>query len=773
MLVIGCCHTKAHREPLKASSAPVKPETRNLTRPLTTQWTRHVGRALAGPIAVLVLIPVMVCGVGLVITLASFFNQKAGVERLAAMRFREQAQLAQGEIEDALGQGEAVLTVLSNYVARHGLDFDTEDFAHVMAGQMEGRPILAFVGIGDHRGNYTGVFYEDSKSPGSRRVVTERRMQPNGKTHLRDSYINQDGLERFRDDPEFGYDPRTRPWYLDAAREKDRITSDPYPWYDAGLIGVTVADPLPDAEGSVKAVVEVDFNLNTLSRKMEQLQETHGSYLLIHTVKGELIAQPGLRQGAKRNQEGRGEVPRIEKIGHPLVVAYLEAAGLTLAPDKPLAIEQEGERFLAVSNPVDVPGDPMWRVVCIGSLDAMLRTAHDNMWKGVATALVAMLLATVFAALFARHIVATHLRASRAERAARKAQDSVREMGAYRMHRLLGEGGMGEVWLAEHRMLARPVAVKLIHSSKIKALGPGDRDRLLARFQREAKSLARLRSPHTIEIFDFGVSDNGDLFYVMELLDGLDLHQLVRQFGPQPLGRIKALLLQAARSLSEAHAQGLIHRDIKPANIYVCRRAAELDLVKVLDFGMVRFLKGSSREGSAGENGLTVDGRWEGTPTYMAPEQVEQRPNIDGRADLYALALVGYFLITGNDLFKRETPVASIMAQVKDDPPPLTQVSDRSVPAALEALLRACLAKDPADRPADLAAFAAALNAIEIPDEEAWSTEACAEWWAAIPMVDFAADLSGEGQAVALHKQAAPTSPPPSSSISGDATIVT
>lgn len=750
-------------------------KTRNPTRQLTAQWTRHVGRTLAGPIAVLVLIPVMVCGVGLVITLASFSNQKAGLKKLAAMRFAEQADLVQAEIENALQQADALHDILRDYIARHGLDFDTEDYAHVMAAQMEGRDILAFIGIGDHRGNYTGVFFEDSRSPDSRKMVSERRMQPNGKARLRDSYINPDSITLSREDPEFGYDPRNRPWYLEAARERTRITTDPYPWYDSGLVGVTVADPLLDTNGSVLAVVEVDFNLNTLSRKMEALKETHGSYLLIHTLKGELIAQPGLRQVAKQNQEGRGAAPRIEEIDDPLVKQYLAKAGVTLDPGKPVLVEHDDQRYVAVSIPVDVPGEPLWRVVCIGSLEAMLGTARENMWKGVVTALIAMVLATILAALFARHIVATHLRAGRAERAAHEAQRDAREMGAYRMHRLLGEGGMGEVWLAEHRMLARPVAVKLIHGSKLKTLGPGDRDRLLARFQREAKSLARLRSPHTIDIFDFGVSDDGDLFYVMELLDGMDAHQLVRQFGPQPLTRVRSILLQSAQSLNEAHAQDLVHRDIKPANIYVCRQAAELDRVKVLDFGMVRFLKGSAQDASGGQDGLTVDGRWEGTPTYMAPEQVEQRATIDGRADLYALALVGYFLITGNDLFKRETPVASIMAQVKDEPPPLSEVTDRAVPAAFETLLRACLAKDPADRPADLAAFAAALAELDLPDDESWSDAQCTEWWAGIPMVDFATDISGEGQAMALHKKAASTSqaPPPTRTNAGDATLMT
>jgi serine/threonine protein kinase len=188
---------------------------------------------------------------------------------------------------------------------------------------------------------------------------------------------------------------------------------------------------------------------------------------------------------------------------------------------------------------------------------------------------------------------------------------------------------------------------------------------------------------------------------------------------------------------------------------------------------MVRFLKGSASDHDGGSDGLTVDGRWEGTPTYMAPEQVEQRATIDGRADLYALALVGYFLITGKDVFKRDTPVASIMAQVKDDPPLLAELTDRPVPEAFEALLRSCLAKAPDDRPADLVAFAAELEVITFDGTDAWSPSERAAWWAGIPIVDYAADITGEGKAMALHKQevAAANTPAPSSTSAGDATV--
>src|SRR5512138_1005983 len=192
-----------------------------------------------------------------------------------------------------------------------------------------------------------------------------------------------------------------------------------------------------------------------------------------------------------------------------------------------------------------------------------------------------------------------------------------RELGSYRLVEPLGAGGMGEVWRAEHRMLARPAAIKLIRPE---ILGPGDTDGrqvLLQRFEREAQATALMRSAHTVELYDFGVTDEGTFYYVMELLDGLDLSQLVKLSGPVPPERAVHFLRQICDSLGEAHATGLIHRDIKPANVYVCRHGRKLDFVKVLDFGLVK--RGAERDGNSEQ--ATLDNLAGGTPAFMSPEQ--------------------------------------------------------------------------------------------------------------------------------------------------------
>ena len=208
-----------------------------------------------------------------------------------------------------------------------------------------------------------------------------------------------------------------------------------------------------------------------------------------------------------------------------------------------------------------------------------------------------------------------------------------REMGSYRLEERIGQGGMGEVWLARHRMLARPAAVKLIRASHLGAEGEDAGRTVLKRFGQEAQATAALRSPHTIVVYDFGLSDDGTFYYVMELLDGMDLDTLVRRYGPQPPERVVHVLRQACHSLHEAHDAGLIHRDIKPANLFICRYGSDLDFVKVLDFGLVSGRSRSARD----ETKLTREGTVVGSPAFMPPEMALAEYPVEGRADLYAL----------------------------------------------------------------------------------------------------------------------------------------
>ncbi len=299
-----------------------------------------------------------------------------------------------------------------------------------------------------------------------------------------------------------------------------------------------------------------------------------------------------------------------------------------------------------------------------------------------------------------------------------------RQMGSYQLGELIGSGGMGEVWRANHRMLARPAAIKLIRSAHMSDLNPAAERLAVQRFRREAEAAASLQSPHTIQLYDFGVTRDHRFYFVMELLDGIDLESLVRRFGPQPPARVVHFLRQACHSLAEAHSAGLVHRDIKPANLYVCRLGLEYDFVKVLDFGLV---KRDSRSASA-QTLMTGPDAATGTPAYMPPEMASGEP-IDGRVDLYSLGCVGYFLLTGCLVFEAESALQMILKHIQAEPAPPSVRAGHPLPAELERLILRCLAKRPADRPASALELAEGLAALDV--GAPWRQEAARRWWEA------------------------------------------
>jgi eukaryotic-like serine/threonine-protein kinase len=297
-----------------------------------------------------------------------------------------------------------------------------------------------------------------------------------------------------------------------------------------------------------------------------------------------------------------------------------------------------------------------------------------------------------------------------------------RRMGAYHLVHKLGEGGMGEVWMAEHRMLARPAAIKLLRTTGGDGGTGGTPGGHLHRFEREVQATAQLRSPHTVEVYDYGLTEDHRFYYVMELLDGLNLEELVKQHGPVPAERCVAILRQACHSLAEAHADGLVHRDIKPANIYLCRYGLELDFVKVLDFGLVK------RSGGASDVRVTAVGTFAGTPAYGAPESaVGEDGAVDGRSDLYSLGCVAFWLLTGRTVFEARHPVQMLMQHVNRPPDTPSRHTELPVPPELDAVIMDLLQKEKDARPASASDLVARLDAI--PLERRWDTERARQWW--------------------------------------------
>jgi serine/threonine-protein kinase len=294
---------------------------------------------------------------------------------------------------------------------------------------------------------------------------------------------------------------------------------------------------------------------------------------------------------------------------------------------------------------------------------------------------------------------------------------SATRLGQYTLEDKIGEGGMGEVYRARHALLRRPTAVKLLSPERAGAAS-------VKRFEREVQLTSKLTHPNTIAIFDYGHTRDGVFYYAMELLDGLSLHDLCDEDGPQGSARVAHILAQVASALAEAHDVGLIHRDVKPANILLCERGGIPDFVKVLDFGLV---KDSSEENA--DPALSSANAIAGTPLYMAPESITRPKGIDARVDLYALGCVGYWLLTARPPFEGASLVEICSHHLHTTPTPPSEVLGRPVDAKLEALVLKCLAKSPAERPASARVLADALR--EVTAALPWTETEAREWWAA------------------------------------------
>jgi serine/threonine-protein kinase len=291
-----------------------------------------------------------------------------------------------------------------------------------------------------------------------------------------------------------------------------------------------------------------------------------------------------------------------------------------------------------------------------------------------------------------------------------------RRLGQYVIEKKIGAGGMGEVYRARHGMMRGPSAIKLLRTDQ------GDHVNL-ARFEREVQLTARLTHPNTITIFDYGRTHDGIFYYAMELLDGATLQRIVSVDGAQPPGRVVRILSMACGALAEAHAVGLIHRDIKPANIMLCSQGGEQDVVKLLDFGLVK-------EFQPGRDvGLTGDSVVIGTPAYMAPESILDPGSVDARSDIYALGAVAYFLLAGTEVFTGKT-VVEVCSQHLHKQPESLLGKGRWVPADLDAVVLACLEKDPDRRPQTADELRRRIEACQV---EPWDRASALTWWRKFP----------------------------------------
>ena len=323
----------------------------------------------------------------------------------------------------------------------------------------------------------------------------------------------------------------------------------------------------------------------------------------------------------------------------------------------------------------------------------------DNLPRPIPISIVA-----AFVGIYGSHVINT----------TRKAAFQARQLGQYRLIEQIGKGGMGEVHKAEHVLLKRPCAIKLI-----KAKCETDAA-AIKHFEREVKSTAKLTHFNTIEIYDYGYTEHGTFYYVMEFLPGMNLEELVDQFGALRSERTIHFLKQVCGALDEAHRIGLIHRDIKPANIFASQRGGIYDVAKLLDFGLVKEQQTEVDTTSGHKNSFS------GTPLYMSPEQASSYDQVDARADIYSLGCVAYYLLTGAPPFTETKLFEIIAAHAHKTVVPPSQINP-AISSDLESVVLKCLNKKPIDRYQDIPSLLDALMDCECADQ--WSDKRAAHWW--------------------------------------------
>ncbi len=687
----------------------------------------RIGRLFASPASVLIILPTLVIAVGVVVLLLGRRATRESAETMAHYQLEAQAVEVQRDVAFALDQAAPVLSSL-RLLAEPALP--TPDAVQRMRDVVIGRPGIANATIVFPIGVMWGTF-TDKKT--NELMVHETRVGEKQRTN----YGFSEGEARIVSQEESDYDPRTRPQYTQALEAKKRTWLPPRTFSTSHKTGVTVTEPVYAEDGSLTAVLTLDFDVAELSKFIRK-PPLVGARTVMFTSDGTILANPSVPIPEIATQEKR--LLRYTDFKDPALDSLFAQFG-TAIPQKLtfLRIEASDGAYLASVAPVRTT-TPLDAYVATFVPERTLfgATRKLNRTSIIASA-AALAIALGVALMFAWNIIRMRRAVGVARAAAKSAEERAKQAGSYRLVERLGQGGMGEVWRAEHQLLARHAAIKLVRREVL--ADPRHADYVHERFRREAQTLASLRSRHTTELYDYGVTEDGSFFFVMELLEGLDLSKLVREHGPQPAARVIAIIAQACSSLAEAHDAGLLHRDIKPANLYLCTAADEVDIVKLLDFGIVHNIAepiGDEKlitapggtppsTGNSGER-LTSEGVVIGTPGYIPPEQAVGAP-LDARGDLYALGCVAWWLLVGDEVFPRASGDDALQAHIHEPIPNLRDKVHTWLPPELEDVIVACLSKQPENRPASARHLAKALRAIVIPPEHAWTKEQAEAWW--------------------------------------------
>lgn len=695
----------------------------------------RVARLFASPASVLVIVPALVVAVGVVVLLLGRRATRDSAETMARHQLMAQAIEVQNDIAFALGQAEPVFASL-RVLAEPALA--TPDAVARMRDVVLGRPGIANATIVFPIGVMWGTYIDRTSDEIN---VHETRVGDGARTN----YRIREGRAEVVSKQSSSYEPRDRPQYLRAVEAKTRVWLPPRTFESSGKTGLTVTEPVYDADGTLTAVLILDFDVGELSKVIRR-PPIVGARTLVFTIDGTVLAYPTAAIPDTARQEKR--LLHYRDFKEPALDALFGTLGATGSSDQRFVrLDTPDGAYLAAVTEVSAErargGAALeWYLATMVPESTLLGASRRFGRETIIASGAALAIALGVALMFAWNVVRMRRAVAGARAEARSAAERAKQLGSYRLVERLGAGGMGEVWRAEHQLLARHSAIKLVRAEALR--DPDHAPKILERFRREAQTVASLRSRHTIEVYDYGVTEDGAFFLVMELLDGVDLSELVRKHGPQPAARVIHILAQACQSLAEAHDAGLLHRDIKPANLFLCKAADEVDILKLLDFGIVHDLAAPLEDApeiqasavaaaaavSTGER-LTAHGSVIGTPGFIPPEQATGA-RLDARGDLYALGCVAWYLLVGTDVYLGKDEDEVLKRHVSDPIPALRDQVRGWLPPELERLITACLAKHPSDRPRNARELAEALFAIEIPKEHAWTRTQAKAWWASL-----------------------------------------
>lgn len=695
--------------------------------PAPSRWARR----LASPLGVMLTIPALVIGIGGFIALVGDWSLKASTNQLADARFSDQSQHVTRQTQDMLRQAAPLLDRWQRFLRSYKGKEPTRPIAvNHLLDLMTQRPGVSYISHSRQRdGLFLGLF---RFKPGELRYAI-RRIKPDGKTLMQDFRVAHNGkLTLVRSHQDYKYDVRTRGFYKTAKAAGKRTWTQPYTFYDSGLPGISFTDVSRDAKGAFTGVSTVDFDLNSLSREVERLKKSTGGSAFLFTKGKVLLAYPGVYQPAGVNKRGKAKLLTVKSYKDPLLKDFFQSAPSLHTTGYDLnkfRFTHDGKLYLGSVVRCRLNQDLNWYVGVMAPRESFVGLARSYRKTTLRIVMVGLVFALLLSWGFALHLVRTRRAVKAARQAAKQAEKKAQELGSYTLLQPIGKGSMGEVWKGRHKMLSRPAAIKLVRPELLSFKKEKEREQALKQFEREARVTSLLSSPHTVRLYDFGLSEDGTLFYVMELLEGIDLRTLVKEHGPQPLGRVIPILSQVCASLSEAHQYGLVHRDLKPANIFLCAQGDQLDAAKVLDFGVV--WSSVEQEQPALDESDHTRGKLKlmGTPSCMATEQIHQKTQPDGRTDIYALGCLGFWLLTGRRVFETKTVVNMLTAHLEQTPEPVSTYSPSPLPPEIDMLLLRCLDKEPDKRPKDAQTLRRMLQSIELPQKQEWSETMCEQWW--------------------------------------------